>query len=861
MRVTDLRSKDFSPLLVASVPLFYAVLYFMKGFSPTHDAISWQGAYHYFYSQIQNGIMPYWNPYSQTGTPFFVYYQSFGLLDPFNFLFIGIGKLTGCSTLTAYILYYFFCYYVFVLGTYYTLKSITEDRSTSFVFSMILSLACAPTFFRQNGALLPFYLIPFITYCVLSFFKESDVNKKGVYLLMTLVFCAITMNIHIAAGLLFYLFLLLLLAFVLGIGSFKETVAYVTSKRGSIWLLISFAVFVLIVLPVGALYLELHHDNELFPTVRFLQKNGNNLVRLYASDLLSKDVFNSAFTNDLKTSITTGNLLGLIFEPYQHVIYNIQSSEIKLFLGTFPLVCLVLSITGAKDRRTYLFAAMALFILFIMCNFRTFVVTEFSFLQAAMATVFPLLKMMEVYQNLGILFLFCLTVVGALGFRRIRNETKLTVPVFYVAIGVIFLKYFMLFVFWASRYWDRASEIMSSFPFEEGLSKVYAEVLRKVLFLSGLGKNLSIDGLHSWLKVIVPLVVICAAGLVYCIVKYRRRLVRFALSIRPAYCIATILILLSAELIVFDYVYMKNHRFGSRDYYRFLRNEHLLKTKSENPFLVSRDPFVVPASRVFPPNNTFFGYEIFEARKVMFPVTMLAQYLRTRYSLTSREYRVPSYDHFYMTKYYYDYISGIELDRQLATSGAIFPIINFVPESKAVPVSDKYEIVSRINASRVEDLGGFILIEKAPRTRTLAFEKSVFYEPVNCVAFTEEDAREYRKYSNMRYSGNNSAVINVKDHSVNHLRVSVDASTPGYLFFGDGYSRHWKAFVDDRRASIEKTNINFKSVFVPAGKHEVFFRYDPLMFRYSLYMYFAGLSVVVAVLLLFGVYRRRGDEK
>ncbi len=313
MRRISFQMKEPAPLVLAIVPLFYALFYLLKGFSPTHDAISWQGAYHFFYSQIQNGVIPFWNPYSQTGTPFFVYYQSFGLLDPFNLVFIGLGKVTRCSTLTAYVFYYLFCYYVFVLGSYYTLRSITGDRSTSLLFSTVLSLACCPTFFRQNGALLPFYLIPIITYYLISFFRETIPRKKGICLFLSLFFCAITVNIHIASGLFFYLFLFLLLVFLLGIASLRDTVAFMISRKGIVWTLLSLAVFVLVVMPVGALYIELHQNSELFPTVRFLQKNGNNLVRLWASDLLSQDVFNSAFTNELKTSITTGNLLGLIF--------------------------------------------------------------------------------------------------------------------------------------------------------------------------------------------------------------------------------------------------------------------------------------------------------------------------------------------------------------------------------------------------------------------------------------------------------------------------------------------------------------------------------------------------------------------
>ncbi len=495
-----------SSLVLSCVPLFLLVIYFLKGFSLTHDAISWHGAYHFYYSQIGKGIIPYWNPYSQTGTPFFVYYQSLGLLDPFHFLFIGLNKITGCSTLTSYIAYYLSCYYLFVLGTYYTLKFITEDKKISLLFSLILCLACCPTFLRQNGALLPFYLIPFITYYLLSFFKENDAFKKGMYLFLSFFLSAISVNIHIASGLFFYIFLLLVFVFVLKIGSVKQTIEFAKSRSGIAWISVSCAMFILMVLPVLALYIELHYDNEMFPTIRFLQKNENNLAKLYASDFIAQNIFSDTFTNGLKTSVTTGNLLGLIFEPFPYRIYPTELSEIKLFVGTFPLLCFVVALKKPKNRMVYLFSAVALFIFFIMYNFRTLIVADSSVLQVAISTIFPLLNMMEVYQNFGILFLFCLIIVGAIGFKKIIAGNKQAI--LYVAITLFFLKHIIILFVLAPDFGGT--------------------LLSLALFMLGL----------------VVLVLFC--------IKQRNRLVRFVKVIKP---IRIVLILLLIELLFFNYNY------------------------------------------------------------------------------------------------------------------------------------------------------------------------------------------------------------------------------------------------------------------------------------------------------------------
>ena len=66
--------------------------------------------------------------------------------------------------------------------------------------------------------------------------------------------------------------------------------------------------------------------------------------------------------------------------------------------------------------------------------------------------------------------------------------------------------------------------------------------------------------------------------------------------------------------------------------------------------------------------------------------------------------------------------------------------------------------------------------------------------------------------------------------------------------------RRLQFFVDkdirpsfDWESKIEKTNINFKSIYVPEGIHHVLFSYDPVLFRYSLYAYSLGLIFALVI--------------
>ena len=100
-------------IIIGTMFLGLAGFCILTGFTPIHDAIGWHGAFHYFYTSIEREVIPYWNPYSQTGTPFFNYFQSFGLLLPLQFPWILFQKLTSCTTLTTSLLFYFSMYYNF----------------------------------------------------------------------------------------------------------------------------------------------------------------------------------------------------------------------------------------------------------------------------------------------------------------------------------------------------------------------------------------------------------------------------------------------------------------------------------------------------------------------------------------------------------------------------------------------------------------------------------------------------------------------------------------------------------------------------------------------------------------------------
>ena len=75
-----------------------------------------------------------------------------------------------------------------------------------------------------------------------------------------------------------------------------------------------------------------------------------------------------------------------------------------------------------------------------------------------------------------------------------------------------------------------------------------------------------------------------------------------------------------------------------------------------------------------------------------------------------------------------------------------------------------------------------------------------------------------------------------------------------------GSSRYpgWVATVDGAEQPIERANLLFRAVRVPAGDHVVEFRYEPWSVRLGAIVSGASIVATMALLLVIGVWQRRG---
>lgn len=99
----------------------------------------------------------------------------------------------------------------------------------------------------------------------------------------------------------------------------------------------------------------------------------------------------------------------------------------------------------------------------------------------------------------------------------------------------------------------------------------------------------------------------------------------------------------------------------------------------------------------------------------------------------------------------------------------------------------------------------------------------------------------------------------VSDFGPNRLKTRVSLKSPAYLVYLDSHADGWTARIDGEKTPIIRANYLFKSVLVPAGEHEVEFRYRPYPYIVASFFRVVGIAGPIGFLLwgLIAGLRRR----
>lgn len=153
-----------------------------------------------------------------------------------------------------------------------------------------------------------------------------------------------------------------------------------------------------------------------------------------------------------------------------------------------------------------------------------------------------------------------------------------------------------------------------------------------------------------------------------------------------------------------------------------------------------------------------------------------------------------------------------------------------------------------------------ILTYKNPRALPRAFfvkdvrfakNQSEVFETLNSATFDAGTTAVLENVSSLQIGAPDSASAQISEYTSRRIAVKAYTSSAALMVLGEVYyPAGWKAFVDGQETEIHKTNYVLRSVVVPAGAHELEFRFDPPVYQAG---YMISNAAWVVVLLCIGV--------
>jgi len=161
------------------------------------------------------------------------------------------------------------------------------------------------------------------------------------------------------------------------------------------------------------------------------------------------------------------------------------------------------------------------------------------------------------------------------------------------------------------------------------------------------------------------------------------------------------------------------------------------------------------------------------------------------------------------------------------------------------------DLAGRIAYENAAPLPRFFLVARTKHAADLADAalqlKSDAFDPRQFAIVEETAAAQYPDGP----PGN----VRVIKYEPTHVALHVETPSPRFLVTSEVNYPGWRAWIDGQEQPIMMTNVAFRGLPVPAGSHEIEFRFWPLFLGWS-----AAISAAAAIALIALLGRRRVDS-
>ena len=107
-----------------------------------------------------------------------------------------------------------------------------------------------------------------------------------------------------------------------------------------------------------------------------------------------------------------------------------------------------------------------------------------------------------------------------------------------------------------------------------------------------------------------------------------------------------------------------------------------------------------------------------------------------------------------------------------------------------------------------------------------------------------------------------ASLAQITDYSSTSVTILAQAKQDGLLVLSDQYYPGWRAYMDGQPAEIVRVNQIMRGVLLPAGDHQIVFRFQPESLHLGFWLSLAGLVVCIGLWVAGKVtFSRRGSVK
>ena len=114
--------------------------------------------------------------------------------------------------------------------------------------------------------------------------------------------------------------------------------------------------------------------------------------------------------------------------------------------------------------------------------------------------------------------------------------------------------------------------------------------------------------------------------------------------------------------------------------------------------------------------------------------------------------------------------------------------------------------------------------------------------------------------SSYRQGGSSGGNVEILRYTTNEALMKVGTPQDAILVFSDSYYPGWVAAVDGRETTIYRANITQRAVVVPAGEHQVRFRFEPASVAVGFWVSLGSLVILLGCFLIPPRWRKREFE-